>query len=119
MLDMFLSNTLVASSNWDLTTFLENALSTTKGWISGALMILGLIAVAVAVYRIVAALMSQGQKPLNLGQNLALFVIGGALLAGGFALLETISQGGTKTIEDLGSGAGGTIMWLSNMLPRL
>ena len=36
----------------------------------------------------------------------ALIIVGGALAAGGWDLMDLISSGGQKTITDLGTGGG-------------
>lgn len=93
---------------WDLRTFLDSSFSTLKDWFSLAIMILGLVAVAFAIWQIVSGLMSQGKKPVNWGLAIVLLLLGGALsMTTGFDFIRGIAEGGQATINDL--GGNGTI----------
>ncbi|MGX1266751.1 hypothetical protein RKD55_004695 [Rossellomorea marisflavi] len=102
---------LAGSSGWDLRSFLTNSFSTAGEWISLAIMILGLVAVAISVWQIVTGLISQGKKQTNWAVSIMLLLVGGALsMTTGFQFVQSIASGGRKTIEDLG---GQTITMLS------
>lgn len=92
-----------ASSGWDLRNFLNNSFSTLGEWFSLAIMILGIVAVAYAVWQIVSGLMSHGKKQTNWAVSITLLLVGGALsMTTGFDFVQSIASGGRKTIEDLG-----------------
>lgn len=94
---------LTGAGGWDLRTFLKNSFSTLGDWFSLAVMILGVIAVAYAIWQIVSGLMSHGKKPTNWGIAIVLLLVGGALsMTTGFQFIQGIASGGRKTIEDLG-----------------
>lgn len=96
---------LGASTSWDLRTFLENSFSTLNDWFRLAVMILGLVAIGVAVWMITTGLMSNGKKQTNWGIAVVLLLVGGTLsMTTGFEFVREIASGGRKTIEDLGTG---------------
>jgi hypothetical protein len=90
-------------SGWDLRNFLENSFTTLGEWFSLAVMIVGIVAVAYAIWQIVSGLMSQGKKQTNWAVAIILLLVGGALsMTTGFEFVQSIAGGGRKTIEDLG-----------------
>jgi len=92
-----------AAGDWDLRTFLTNSFDTLGEWFSLAIMILGIIAVAYAIWQIVTGLMSHGKKQVNWAVTIILLLVGGALsMATGFDFVRGIAEGGRATIEDLG-----------------
>lgn len=92
-----------AASGWDLRNFLTNSFTTLGEWFSLAVMILGICAVAYAIWQIVSGLMSQGKKQTNWAVAIVLLLVGGALsMSTGFAFVQSIAEGGKTTIEDLG-----------------
>lgn len=104
---------LTGAGEWDLRTFLTNSFETLGDWISLAVMILGIVAVAYSVWQIVSGLMSQGKKQTNWAVAIILLLVGGALsMTTGFEFVQGIAGGGKKTIEDLG---GQTIMIFQNV----
>lgn len=104
---------------WDLRTFLENSFSTLEDWFSLAVMIVGLCAVAWAIWQIVSGLMSQGKKQTNWAVAIILLIVGGALsVSTGFSFVRQIAEGGQQTISDLG-GNGGVIHLQLNYLKSL
>ena len=103
-------------SGWDLRTFLENSFDTLGEWFSLAVMILGIVAVAYAIWQIVSGLMSHGKKQVNWAVAIILLLVGGALsMSTGFEFVRGIAEGGQQTIEDLG---GQTIVLFSQMFFR-
>lgn len=92
-----------AASGWDLRNFLNNSFTTLGEWFSLAVMILGIVAVAYAIWQIVSGLMSQGKKQTNWAVSIILLLVGGALsMTTGFEFVQNIAAGGKTTIEDLG-----------------
>lgn len=105
MRDMFSTLLLsgTASGEWDLRAFLTNSFETLGEWFSLAIMILGIVAVAYAIWQIVSGLMSHGKKQVNWVVTIILLLVGGALsMTTGFQFVQDIASGGRKTIEDLG-----------------
>jgi uncharacterized membrane protein len=94
---------LAGASDWDLRNFLNNSFSTLGEWFSLAVMILGIVAVAYAIWQIVSGLMSHGKKQTNWAVSIMLLLVGGALsMTTGFEFVQNIASGGKTTIEDLG-----------------
>lgn len=110
MLDsiQLLVGTTATESEWDLAEFLKNVETTLGEWFGLAVAVVGLVAIAYAIWQIVSGLMSQGKKQTNWAVAIILLLVGGTLTAtGGFDFVQGIAQGGQETIEDLGTG--GTI----------
>lgn len=96
---------VLGAAKWDLGSFLKNSQTTLTNWIGLAVTIVGIVAVAYAIWQIVSGLMSQGKKQTNWAVAIILLLVGGALSAsGGFKFVQDIAAGGQKTITDLGSG---------------
>lgn len=94
---------------WDIDSFLTNFGEKLKVWGSLAFIILGVVMVIVAIYKLATGLMShgKGQSP-NWLVVLLLFLCGGALVAAGtgsFGWVQNIAEGGKSTIEGLGTVA--------------
>lgn len=112
MIDM-ISIFAEGASNWDLGSFLAGATNSIKGWGSLVIILIGIIMVIASVYQIAKGLMSRGRTQTNWGVVVLLLLVGGAFMVGGFEFVSNIAEGGKKTIEDLGGGAGNMI------IPRL
>lgn len=114
MLQFGLGQVMVAASsnaNWDLTSFLNNSFTTLGTWIKLTIMIVGLIAVGYAVWQIISGLISHGKKQVNWAVTIILLLVGGvASTTTGFDFFRDIAEGGSKTIDDLGSGTAQTIV---------
>lgn len=91
--------------NWDLGSFLENATTRLKDWGGLFIVLIGVVMIVVGVFQIGSGLMSGGKKQVNWFIAIALLIIGGALMVGGWGFVSKIAGGGKKTIEDLGTGA--------------
>lgn len=103
--DMFpvLDHVNMVAGAWDLESFLKKSTTTLTKWFGLGVTLLGLIAVALAIWQITSGLMSHGKKQVNWGVTLILLLVGGALTAtGGYDFVKGIAQGGKKTIQDLG-----------------
>lgn len=103
-------NALIASTStlptaaWDLVSFLENA-KDYAGIAGGAfLALLGTLGVIWGGTLLIKKLMAGQQNQDSWLKIIALIILGGALMAGGFVLISTIASGGKTTIEDLGTG---------------
>lgn len=102
---------------WDLTSFLSNATSQLKVWGGAFIILLGVAMIVVGVYQLAKGLISHGKTQVNWFIVVALIIAGGALAAGGWALVSDIASGGKKTIEDLGNSSGRTsTIILSNLM---
>lgn len=102
-----------ADDSWSLRNFLTNMGDTLGDWFGLAVVILGLVAIAYAIWQITTGLMSHGKKPTNWGVAIVLLIVGGALVApGGFNFIKGIAESGQSTIDDIG---GQSIFMLKQM----
>lgn len=99
---------VIATSGWDLTTFLTNSTLTVEGWIGLASMLVGTVMLGVSIWQIATGLMSHGKKQTNWPITIILALVGGVLsVSTGWDFFQTITAGGKVTIEELGAGNGG------------
>ena len=98
---------------FDIGALLQNTTETVKKWGSYFIILMGVICILVAVYKIAKGFMSQQQT--NWFTCIALLLFGGALTAGGFNFVVSIAEGGKKTIEDLGNGSTILLYHLKSM----
>ncbi len=89
---------------WDIENFLNNLKTKIQKW--GGLLVaaMGAVAVVWGFVMLITGLMSHGKKPTNWLIVIALILVGGALMASGWNLMEKVAKGGEKTINDLGGG---------------
>ncbi len=97
-------NNYILMSQWDFTSFLNNATSTVTGWLQLLVILAGIILIAVAIFKIASGLMSHGKKQVNWVVNIIMLIVGGALAAGGFTWVRDIAKDQKDTIEDMGKG---------------
>lgn len=91
--------------DWSVNNFLTNLNSSLFSWGKIIVVIIGVVMVVVGVFNIAKGLMSGGRGQVNWVLNLALFFIGGAIaFGGGWSLVESVSKGGSNTLNDLGKG---------------
>lgn len=102
---------------WDLGTFLQNAANTLKQWGGYLIVLIGVVMIIVGIYQIAKGFISHGKTQTNWFVAIALLILGGALMVGGWSWVAGIASGGKQTIDDLGNGgtggaggAGGTII---------
>lgn len=101
-----LNDVIFLTGAWDLKSFLTNAAETLKEWGDLAAIIIGLVCIFIAIWRIASGLWSHGQKQTNWAIAIILLLVGGTLaVPGGFKFFSDISEGGKQTITDLGGGA--------------
>lgn len=108
---MYLLGIMNESGGWDIGSFLENSTTTIKVWGNYFIILIGVIMVIWAAWQIGSGLMSHGKKQTNWFIAVALLIVGGAFLVGGFGFVENISKGGKQTIEDLGTGSSIIMMY--------
>lgn len=95
---------------WDLKAFLENATKYAQTVGQVFLVLLGLILIIISGYKIWRNFTSDSQqRQPKWGMTIVGLLVGGALFATGLTLLTDIAKGGTKTIRDMGDGAGGAL----------
>jgi len=92
------------SASWDLLSFLDNATNYVKGAGGSLLALMGTAGVVWGGVLLIKKLMASQQDQTSWVKILALILIGGALMVGGFSLISQIAAGGQTTIEDLGGG---------------
>ena len=92
---------------WDLGSFLTNATSSAKNWISLGIMLLGVVMLGMGAFyffrKLTASQQTAGQQKGYM-TIIALVLVGGAFMSGGFTLMDKVGSGGQKTIEELGGG---------------
>lgn len=94
---------------WDLTSFLTSATASIKGWGSLALILIGVVGIIIFAFKIWKGLTaSQQSQPPRWGLWIVGLIFSGALSITGITLVSDIAAGGAQTIEDLGSGQGGS-----------
>lgn len=98
--------------SWDLTSFLSNATDAIKNWGNYLIIGMGVALIIWGAVKLAIGLMSHGKQPVNWVVIILMFIIGGALAFGGYALMSTIASGGKTTIEELG---GSTILMLQQI----
>ena len=79
----------------------NNALTQVQTVGSSVLMLLGAVSIVVAGFKIVTGLVSHGKKETNWFVVVLLIIVGGGLLAGGFGLMQTISEFGEDAVKEL------------------
>ena len=113
-LNLNLTNGLFAE--WDLKSFIENATEYARVIIGAIIVLLGVVAVGWAFYKGVSKLMGgQSAQQTSWGTVIVLFLVGGAAMVGGGALIFSIAQGGKQTIDELGGGM--ILPMISALLP--
>lgn len=88
--------------DWDLTTFLNNATAQLKTWGGALICLVGIVMIIVAVVQIARKFIAPQGAPGGWAMPIVCFIIGGALLAGGWSMVASMAKGGQKTLEDLG-----------------
>lgn len=102
-----INDVLLGAAQWDITSFFKNAASYVKIAGGALLTLMGVVAVVWGGVKLVKKLMGgQGAQQESWFMIAALIIVGGALAAGGWNLMDLISSGGQKTITDLGTGGG-------------
>lgn len=104
---------VVMTGGWDLGTFLKSATSTLKEWGGYFVILVGVVMLIAGVFQIAKGLISHGRTQVNWFVCFTLIILGGAFMTGGWGFISTISSGGQKTIEDLGTGL--ILPWMSMM----
>lgn len=104
---------------WDFGAFLQNATNTLRTWGGYGIVLIGVVMIIIGVYQIAKGFISHGKTQTNWFIAIALLVLGGALMVGGWAWVAEIASGGKKTIDDLGNGGTGgtsTILLLTSLI---
>lgn len=114
-------------ATFDVEQFLINSAAKLKTWGGLLLILIGVVMMICAIWKIASGLISHGKKQVSWAVCIIMLILGGALCS--FALgdeawawVQGIAQGGKDTIDDLGGtgtggagGGGGTttiIHWL-------
>lgn len=88
-------------ANWDLGTFLENATDSIQGWGGLFLILIGVVMIIVAGYKIATGLMSD-RAQVSWVKVVVLLIAGGVLAFGGYQIISDMASLGKNTIEQLG-----------------
>lgn len=92
-----------ADSQWSVLNLLENTRSF-GALVGGSLiMLMGLVAVVYGVVKLLMKFMSDKDQG-SWFKIIAMILVGGAFLVGGFNLAFSLAEGGKQTIDDLGNG---------------
>lgn len=99
-------------ATFDVEMFLTNATAKIKQWGGLALILIGVVLMLVAVFKVASGLISHGKKQVSWPICITMFILGGALASFGFgdqawAWIQGIAEGGKNTIDDLGTSGGG------------
>lgn len=89
---------------FDIGELLGNLVTKAKSYGSGFIILLGIIMIAVAAFKIGKGLMTQGKpnaQPINWFLCLGLLVVGGTMAFGGFSALGNIAASLDSTVDDL------------------
>ena len=97
-------NNYILMASWDLSTFLKNATSTVTGWLQLIVILIGIIMIGIAIFKIASGLISHGKKQINWVVNIILLILGGAFAMGGFTWVRDIAKDQKDTIDDMGKG---------------
>ena len=105
---------------WDIDAILGGLNTTLRSWGGLLVVIIGLVMVIVAVFKIAKGLISHGKSQTNWVVNIVLFFVGGALcFGGGWGLIEGVSKGGDATLQHIGeAGASATTSTILLQLPE-
>lgn len=105
-------------ATFDVTQFLTNATAKLKEWGGALLILIGVVMMIVAIWKIASGLISHGKKQVSWAVCIIMLILGGALASFGAGAsawdwIQKIAEGGKNTIDDLGGsgGAGPTILW--------
>lgn len=103
-----IANILAAGSGWSVTNFLNNLNSSLQTWAAVGVSVLGIIMVIVALVKFGKGMMSD-RAQTNWILVITMFLIGAALaFGGGWAFVQTTADFGTNTLNEIGTGSGGT-----------
>lgn len=98
---------------WDIASFLTNSATSLRSWGNILIVLIGVALIIWSAVQIARGLMSKNGQQVSWPKNIIMLIVGGAFVAGGFALMSTLASGGKDTIVGLGNGtgtAGGTMM---------
>lgn len=96
---------------WDLSTFLTNSATSVEGWISLAVIPLGLICAGYGVFLGIRKAMSEGRAQYSWFRPIGCLLLGVVCVTGGFSWIMNAMSGTTTTIEQLGNGTGGFFLF--------
>lgn len=96
---------------WDIGSFLTNSATQLRTWGNILIVLIGVALIIWSAVQIARGLMSKNSQQVSWPKNIIMLIVGGAFVAGGFALMSTLASGGKQTLVDLGNaGSGGTMM---------
>lgn len=109
---MLLSASLGLPATFDVEAFLTNSITKLKAWGGLLIILIGVVMMVVAIWKIGSGLISHGKKQVSWAVCIIMLILGGALASFGlsgtnaWAWVQGIAEGGKNTIDDLGSGGG-------------
>lgn len=92
-------------SGFSIDTFLGNSENLAKSVVSFIIVIAGVILVGAGIVQIAKGLASGGKGQVNWVMSILCLLVGGALMAGGFAFVKQIASGGKNEIEKMGTAS--------------
>lgn len=97
---------------WDVNSVLDNATEWLKT--TGGKVLVGIGVIMLLLGGVFAGMKlwanSQKSQERHWGKIIALVLVGGAFMGGGFQLMKTIGGGGKTTLLEIGGGGGGTAL---------
>ena len=102
-MNAILMNLQIVAMDWSLESFLVNLLGKVKLWGSGIIMVLGAVAIIVAVWQLFKGFTSGGKGQVNWAMAIGCGIFGGFLLFGGWNLISKVSKGAGSSIETIGN----------------
>lgn len=104
---------------WDIGSFLTNSATQLRTWGNILIVLIGVALIIWSAVQIARGLMTKNSQQVSWPKNIIMLIVGGAFVAGGFALMSTLASGGKDTIVGLGGGTTGGTMMIQGILSML
>lgn len=100
-----LSALSATGTNWTISGFLSALQKSALNYVKIIILIVGIVMVGVGIYQVAKNLISHGKGQTNWVITALLIIVGGTLMLGtGWGVIKNISNGSSKTLDDMGKG---------------